>query len=358
MSDALPLVAILGPTASGKSALGVQVAARFDGEVIACDSTQLYRYFDIGTAKVTTAERGGIPHHLIDVLEPHELFTAGDYRGLALEVLERLRQSNKLPVFTAGTGLYLRALLEGLADAPTRSEELRARLRQRAAAYASAHAQTSAGGDAETAGALYLHRILARLDPASAARIATADTSKVIRAIEVCLESGRPMSDIHREPRPRLEGYRAIKIGLLPPRDALYARISERVAAMLSAGWLNEVRALVARSSPSSLPPLALPGILPDIMAGRAHGMPPEIPAEAKPFQFIGYSELRAHLRGEISLADAVAAIEQATRRYAKRQITWFRREADVQWFAGFGEAPETASAVLDYLATQLASSD
>ncbi len=348
MTEPLPLVAILGPTASGKSSLAIEVAARFGGEVLACDSTQLYRHFDIGTAKVPPAERRGIPHHLIDLLEPHELSTAGDYRRRAIEVLADLRRRAKLPVLTAGTGLYLRALLDGLADAPARSEQLRARLRQRAEAHAkggeAAHAAAgsqvggaSAGADKqnerdEAAGAAYLHRILTRLDPASAARIAAADSNKVIRAIEVCLEAGRPMSEVHRAPRPRLEGWRVIKIGLLPPRDALYARISARVAAMLAAGWLDEVRALLARS----------------------------FPPDAKPFQFIGYSELRAHLRsraeacGEISLPDAVAAIEQATRRYAKRQITWFRREQGVQWFAEFGEAPKTVNAVLAYLATQV----
>lgn len=313
MNEALPLVVILGPTASGKSALAVEVALRFGGEVISCDSTQLYRHFDIGTAKVTKSERRGVPHHLVDLLEPGEIFTAGDYRRRALEVLEDLRRRGKLPVFTAGTGLYLRALLEGLADAPARSDELRARLRSRA----------EARGER---GAVYLHRILARLDAASAARIAPADSNKVIRAIEVCLESGRPMSAVHREPRPRLEGWRVIKVGLLPPRDALYARISARVAAMLAAGWLDEVRALLARN----------------------------FPGDVKPFQFIGYSELRTHLRGEISLPEATAAIEQATRRYAKRQITWFRREQNVTWFAEFGESPGTASRVLDYLATQL----
>ena len=333
MPDILPLVAILGPTASGKSSLAVQVAVRFGGEVIACDSTQLYRHFDIGTAKVRESERNGIPHHLIDLLEPHELFTAGDYRRRALEVLENLRQRSKLPVFTAGTGLYLRALLEGLADAPARSEELRARLRASAEKHAGASAVADAvraaarGESGEShAGAAYLHRMLARLDPASAARIAPADEPKVIRAIEVCLESGRPMSEVHREPRPRLEGYRIIKIGLLPPRDALYARISERIAAMLAAGWLKETGDLLQQG----------------------------LPEDAKPFLFIGYSELRAHLRGEITLDAAIAAINKSTRRYAKRQITWFRREQNVQWFEGFGESLETAGAAKNYLATQL----
>ena len=317
MSDSLPLVAILGPTASGKSLLAVRVAERFGGEVVACDSTQLYRYFDIGTGKVFASEQRGIPHHLLDLLEPHEIFTAGDYRRRAIEVLADLRQRGKLPVFTAGTGLYLRALLEGLADAPARSEELRARLR------ASAEKHVSSGG------ASYLHRILTRLDSSSAARIAAADEPKVIRAIEICLESGRPMSEVHSAPRPRLEGYRVIKIGLLPPRDALYARIAERIRAMLAAGWLDETEVLLKRNFAEN----------------------------SKPFQFIGYSELRAHLRGEITLDAGIAAIEQATRRYAKRQITWFRREQDVQWFEGFGDYPKAVDAVLEFLAMRLPTS-
>ena len=317
MPNSLPLVAIFGPTASGKSSLAVRVAERFGGEVIACDSTQLYRYFDIGTGKISATEQRGIPHHMLDLLEPHELFTAGDYRRRAIEVLADLRQRGKLPVFTAGTGLYLRALLEGLADAPARSEELRARLR------ASAEKHVSSGGGS------YLHRILKRLDPSSAARIAAADEPKVIRAIEVCLESGRPMSEVHSAPRPRLEGYRVIKVGLLPPRDALYARIEQRVCAMLAAGWLDETEVLLKRNFPEN----------------------------SKPFQFIGYSELRALLRGEITLDAAVAAINQSTRRYAKRQITWFRREQDVQWFEGFGEHPKTAAAILEFLAGQLPAS-
>ena len=316
MTPALPLVAILGPTASGKSALAVRVARQFGGEVVLCDSTQLYRYFDIGTAKVPQSEQQGIPHHLYDLLEPHELFTAGDYRRRAIAVLADLRQRGKLPVFTAGTGLYLRALLEGLSDAPARSEALRQRLRDRSARRGPRH----------------LHRILTRLDPASAARIAPQDSTKVIRAIEICMESGRPMSEVHRQPREKLQGYRIIKIGLAPPRQFLYHRIAQRTAAMLAAGWLEEVRALVARSDAGHSEVTALP---------------------EKPFQFIGYSELRAHLQGELPLEAAVAAIEQATRRYAKRQITWFRREENVEWFAGFGDDRETANAVLAYLITQ-----
>ncbi len=306
----LPLVAVVGPTAAGKSALGIAIAKYFGGEVVCCDSTQVYRRFDIGTAKVPRGEQLGIPHHLMDWLEADEIFTAGDYRRRALGVLEDLRRREKLPVFTVGTGLYLRALLEGLSDAPTRSDELRERLRRLADARGHQH----------------LHGILARLDPAAAARIASPDVAKIIRALEVGLLTGKPITELHRAGRPALEGYRAIKVGLAPPRAALYQCIERRVDTMLAAGWLDEVKKLVSA------------GISPD----------------SKPFQFIGYSELRMHLAGVITRDVAVAEIRQATRRYAKRQLTWFRKEQGVRWFEGFGNDPAVAAGVIAYLAEQL----
>jgi len=305
--SALPrLVVVLGPTASGKSTLGIRLAEKLGGEILVCDSTQVYRHFDIGTAKVPAAEQRGIAHHLLDLCEPAEIFTAGDYRRRALEALNDLRARKILPILTAGTGLYLRALLEGLADAPQRSEEIRARLRKRA----------------EQRGLEHLHRALARLDPESAARISARDTQKIIRAIELRLLTGKPLGEIHRSGRDALQGYEIIKIGLLPPRAALYARIHARTAAMLATGWLEEVRALVASG----------------------------VPANAKPFQFIGYSQLREHLAGRLSENDAVRQIQQATRRFAKRQLTWFRKEAGVHWLAGFGDAPEIFAAALAIL--------
>jgi len=307
----VPLVAIVGPTASGKSALGVWLAERLAGEVIACDSTQVYRYFDIGTAKPTPEEQRGVPHHLMNLLEPQDLFTAGEYRQRAQQALEDLRQRQRLPILTVGTGLYLRALLEGLADAPTRSEELRARL----------------SGRASRRGPEYLHRLLVRLDSAAAKRIAPRDTPKLIRAIEVCLLAGKPITELHRAGRAGLEGFAPLKVGLTPPRAALYQRIARRVQAMLDRGWLEEAKELVARG----------------------------IPSTAKPFDFIGYRELRAHLAAELSLPEALRAIELSTRRYAKRQITWFRKEPGVQWFPGFGDAPGIAGAVLAYLEEHLA---
>jgi tRNA dimethylallyltransferase len=297
------LVVVLGPTASGKSTLGIRLAETLGGEILVCDSTQVYRHFDIGTAKVPAAEQHGIAHHLVDLCGPAEIFTAGDYRRRALEALDDLRARKILPILTAGTGLYLRALLEGLADAPQRSEEIRARLRQRA----------------EQRGPEHLHLVLARLDPESAARISSPDTQKVIRAIELRLLTGKPMGEIHRSGRDALQGYEIIKIGLLPPRAALYARIHARTAAMLAAGWLEEVRALIASG----------------------------VPADAKPFQFIGYSQLRENLAGRLSEKDAVQQIQQATRRFAKRQLTWFRKEAGVHWLPGFGDAAEMFAAAL-----------
>jgi len=309
MSDAktlVPLVAVVGPTASGKSAMGVWLAERLGGEVVACDSTQLYRGFDIGTAKPSAGERRGIPHHLIDVLEPREEATAGGYRQLALAVLNDLRQRRKLPIFTVGTGLYLRALLEGLAEVPQRSEELRARLRASVEEHSPDH----------------LHQVLKRLDPVTASKIAPADQQKLIRAIEVCLLARKPISELHREGRVPLEGWRVLKIGLNPPREKLNERIHSRTDAMLERGWLEEVQTLLAS------------------------GMSEDV----KPFDFIGYRELRAVLQEKISLAEAREAIQQATRRYAKRQLTWFRKEQGVRWFSGFGDDPAIQNDAFEWL--------
>lgn len=306
MSGLAPLVVILGPTASGKSSLAIRLAQQLNGEILVCDSTQVYRHFDIGTAKVPLAERHGIAHHLIDVVEPEEIFTAGEYRRQALLVLAEVRKRGKLPILTAGTGLYLRALLEGLAEAPERSEELRARLRAKA----------------ELRGADHLHRVLARLDPEIAARIAPRDTQKVIRAMEMRVLAGKPVGEIHRAGRSGLEGYEVQKIGLSPPRAALCARIDARTGAMIREGWLEEVRKLASSG----------------------------IPPDAKPFQFIGYPELLAHLAGRLTMEAAMKKIQLATRQFAKRQLTWFRKEPSVHWLTGFGDDPEISAAALDFL--------
>ncbi|MFY9690258.1 MAG: tRNA (adenosine(37)-N6)-dimethylallyltransferase MiaA [Candidatus Acidiferrales bacterium] len=312
MSELPRLVVILGPTASGKSALGIRLAEQLGGEILVCDSTQVYRHFDIGTAKVPLAERRGILHHLIDLVEPGEVFTAGDYRKRAVEVLDDLRARRKTAILTAGTGLYLRALLEGLADAPTRSDELRDRLRART----------------ERHGADYLHRLLARLDHETAGRIAPRDTQKIIRAIEIRVLAGRGVADVHGAGRIGLQGYDIRKIGLLPGRAALYSRIEARVVSMIEAGWREEVRRLIASG----------------------------IPADAKPFQFIGYAELRACVEGSLAKDAAIREIQQSTRQFAKRQITWFRREKGVDWLTGFGDDPGVQSAALEIALARLSS--
>lgn len=300
------LVAIVGPTASGKSALAVWLAERFGGEVVACDSTQLYRGFDIGTAKPGVEERRGIAHHLIDVLDPSESATAGRYRELALAVLQDLRQRGALPFLTVGTGLYLRALLEGLADIPQRCEGIRERLRASAEGHLPGH----------------LHRILGRLDPQATKKIAAADEQKLIRAIEVCLLARKPISEVHLAGRKPLEGWRVVKIGLMPPRKELYERIHARTASMIEHGWMQEVQDLIKSG----------------------------LNENAKPFDFIGYRELRAVLRNELSLQPSREAIQQATRRYAKRQLTWFRKEAGVRWFSMFGDDRQLQASVSEFL--------
>ncbi|HEU5411796.1 MAG TPA: tRNA (adenosine(37)-N6)-dimethylallyltransferase MiaA [Candidatus Acidoferrales bacterium] len=287
------LVVILGPTASGKSALAIALAGKLNGEIVCCDSTQVYRYFDIGTGKTTAAEQKGIRHHLMNIAEPDQVFTAGDYRRKARHSLEEISARGKLPILTVGTGLYLRALLEGLDDLPARSEKIRQRLRERV----------------QQKGPEYLHRILARRDTVGAARIASRDTQKVIRAIEVSLLTGKPASQLLGRGRDALQGFTVIKIGLLPARAKLYARIDRRVEEMLAAGWTDEVGSIL-RS-----------GISPSVKA----------------FTFIGYSQIREHIVNGVPLEPVIPEIQQATRRYAKRQLTWFRRESNVHWLTGFG---------------------
>jgi len=306
---ALPrLIVVLGPTASGKSALAIKLAQAFNGEVLVCDSTQVYRRFDIGTGKVPFAEQQAIPHHLMDIADPDAVFTAGEYRRRALAALDDLRVRGKTPVITAGTGLYLRALLEGLAESPERSEDLRERMRAIVAKR----------------GPKRLHEILTRLDRESAARIEPADTQKIIRAIELRLLAGKTVGEIHAAGRDPLQGYAIVKIGLAPPRPALYARIHERIDEMIAAGWIDEVRHLIDSGVPES----------------------------AKAFQFIGYSQWREYLRGNLSREDALEQIRKATRHFAKRQQTWFRREANVHWLEAFGGDAATESAAKNFIAT------
>lgn len=294
MSEApRPLVVIAGPTASGKSALAIHLAERLAGEVLACDSTQVYRHFDIGTGKVTAAERARVRHHLIDLCEPEQTFTAGDYQRAARAVLAEVTARGRVGIVTAGTGLYLRACLEGLSPLPPRAPELRARLQ----------------AEEEEKGSERLHRLLARVDAASAREIGPRDTPKLIRALEVWFQARRPRAELFQAGRDRLEGYAVVKLGLLPDRKALYERIEQRVEQMLDAGWLEETRRLRERCGD-----------------------------RVKPFGFLGYKQLAAHLRGELSLKEAIKQTKHETRQYAKRQITWFRKEPGLQWLHGFGD--------------------
>ena len=309
-SESLPLIVVVGPTASGKSALAVALAKALQAEIIACDSTQLYRGVNIGTAKPTAAERQGVVHHLIDVLDASEAATAGGYRDLALAILEELRKRGKLPILTVGTGLYMRALLEGLADLPLRSEELRERLRA---------SSTKHGG-------MHLHGVLHRMDAEAAARIAPTDEQKLIRAIEVCILTRKPISEVHRAGRKPLEGWRALKIGLLPSRELLNERIDARTDVMIESGWLDEVRGLLA--------------------AGVAE--------DARIFDFIGYREMLGVLRGDLTMEKARPVIQLATRHYAKRQMTWFRKDKSIRWFAGPGDDAEVQRKICEWVSKDI----
>jgi tRNA dimethylallyltransferase len=286
------LVVILGPTASGKTALSLHVAERLRGEIISCDSVAVYREFEIGTAKPSKEERRRIPHHLIDIAGPKELVTAGDYARLARQAITEITAREHLPVVVGGSGLYLRALLEGLFPGPPRSEELRIRLRERAA---------ERGTD-------YLHKLLHRIDPAAAQTIHANDVPKVVRALEVSISSRAPMTGLWQQGRDALQGFKILRIGLNPDRAALYARINQRAREMFSAGLLDETRMLIDRYGSS-----------------------------VWPLNSLGYKQAMQHLRGELSLEQAIAAAQQGHRNYAKRQMTWFRREPGVHWIAEFG---------------------
>jgi len=305
-----PLVAIVGPTASGKSALAVRLALAFGGEVINFDSVQVYRGFDIGSGKFSVEERQGVGHHLLDIAEPEVRFTAGDYRREALKVLEDLRSRGKLPVMTGGTGLYLRALLLGLFEGPTRSDELRRRLSGLAARH----------------GREFLHRMLVRKDRAAAAGIHPRDAQKVIRALEVCLIERRRFSDMLREGREGIQGFRPLKVGLAPPRAELVRRINARAERMFAHGITEEVRRALTRGGTAKIP-----------------------------LESLGYRQARACVEGNMTREEAIHDTQAQTRQYAKRQMTWFRRESEVEWFDGFGDDPAIEQQVFRWLASAVA---
>jgi tRNA dimethylallyltransferase len=291
-----PLIVVAGPTASGKTALALALAERFAGEIVSCDSVAVYRGMEIGTAKPTLAERARVPHHLIDILTPDQPCTAGDYSRLAREAIAGISERNRLPIVAGGTGLYLRALLHGLFPAPQRDEPFRAKLRTRARQKSPAH----------------LHRVLNRLDPAAAALIHANDTPKVIRAIEVTLAARRPMTEQWQQPRDPLTGYRVLQLGLNPPRAELYARINARACDMFDRGLVEETTQLVETCG-----------------------------FECRALTSLGYAQAIGVLRGELTRDQAVALAAQGHRNYAKRQLTWFRKDPAIHWFPSFGSDEE-----------------
>ena len=297
------LVVIAGPTGSGKTALSLCIAQKFPGEIVNCDSVAIYREFNIGTAKPTPAEQLQAPHHLFDSVDPREELTAGEYARRAREALQEIRQRGSLPIVVGGTGLYLRALIEGLFAGPQRSEELRSRLRDRASSRGSG----------------YLHRILSRLDPAAAERVHANDVPKLIRAIEVCLASRQKMTDLWQQGRDPLRGFRILRLGLDPERAALYRRINDRAQRMFDSGLIDETKRLVEKYGDAT----------------RLLGS-------------LGYRQAVQFLRGELSREEALQAAQQAHRNYAKRQMTWFRREPDVMWLKGFGDDREIQQNALE----------
>ncbi len=298
---------VLGPTASGKTALSLALAERFQGEIVNCDSVAMYREFEIGTAKPTSTERAQAPHHLFDFVEPTGYITAGDYARKARDVLQQINSRGALPIVVGGTGLYLRALLDGLFAGPPRSEELRERLRERA-------------GDR---GPGYLHRILSRLDPDAALKIHANDIPKLVRAIEVCLASRTKMSEMWKQGRDPLQGFRIVRLGLDPGRDLLYERINRRAARMFDEGLVEETRTLLEKYGDS-----------------------------ARPLAALGYRQAVALILGEPDRDTALQAAQQAHRNYAKRQMTWFRREPDVIWLTGFGDEPAVQNQAISAIAS------
>jgi tRNA dimethylallyltransferase len=310
-----PLLIVAGPTASGKTALALALAQQFSGEIVSCDSVAVYRGMEIGTAKPTLAERASVPHHLIDVFPPDAPCTAGDFSRLARQAIRGISQRDRLPIVCGGTGLYLRALVDGLFPAPPRHEPLRARLRNLA----------------QLRGPVHLHRILARLDPAAARLIHANDAPKIIRAIEVTLTARQPITRQWQEPRDPLTGFRILRLCLNPPRAELYARINRRAARMFNppqqgGGLVEETAQLLAQYGP-----------------------------DCRPLTSLGYAQATALLRGELSRNQAIAAAQQGHRNYAKRQLTWFRKDPALHWLPGFGSDPQTIQQASTLVAHHLA---
>jgi tRNA dimethylallyltransferase len=309
-----PLIVLVGPTASGKTSLALRLAEEFNGEIVSCDSVAVYREMEIGTAKPSREERALIQHHMIDIVWPDEACTAGDYSRQAREALTGITERGHLPIVAGGTGLYLRALIDGLFPAPPQKPGQRERLRNLAT----------------TRGPAYLHRLLTRLDTAAAAAIHVNDVSKVIRAIEVSLAADQPLTQQWQKGRDTLTGYRILRLGLNPPRTRLYERINQRAAAMFSSerpdgGLIRETERLIARYG-----------------------------KDCRPFTSLGYAEAAAVLENELTREQAVAQAQQGHRNYAKRQLTWFRREPNMHWLEGCGGDEDIVEHAMRLLAAHL----
>ena len=298
------LIAVVGPTASGKSDLALRLAREHAGEIVSCDSLQVYRGLDIGSAKPTAEERRQVPHHLVDVVAPDEAFSAADYGRLGRKALAGIAERDRLAVVAGGAGLYLRALLQGLFEGPSRDEAFRSRLERLADHY----------------GDVRLHRVLARVDPKSASRIEARDRMRVIRALEVLHATGRPISAHHAVPAQPLGTFRILTLGIAPPRTKLRERVERRTERMLEAGLIDEARGLIAR------------------------GYGPEL----RPLRSIGYRQALAVVRGETDEATARRDIVAETMRYAKRQMTWFRHQTQALWSPDGESAHAAATAWLE----------
>jgi tRNA dimethylallyltransferase len=300
------VVAVLGPTATGKSALALAIAERYGGEVVNCDSTAVYRGFDIGTDKLPEADQRGIPHHLIDVVDPTEEYTAARYARDASDVIRGIQARGRLPIVTGGTGFYFRALTRGLFPGPGRDAALRGRL----------------DAIAGRRGVERLHRLLKRVDAESAARIQPRDQKRIVRALEVFFLTGRPLTVHFEETRSPIPEMTVVGVALRLPTPALVDRVSRRVDEQFARGLLDEMRALIARG----------------------------VPETARPFGGLVYRQALEHLHGVRDEAATKALIVQENRRYAKRQLVWFRKEPGLTWFDGPGESASTIAAVLGFL--------
>ena len=304
------VVAVLGPTATGKSALGLAIAERFGGEIVNCDSTAVFRGFDIGTDKVADEDRRGIPHHLIDIADPTEEYTAASFARDASAVIRDIHARQRLPIVVGGTGFYYRALTRGLFPGPGRDAELRGRLER----------------VAERRGPEALHRMLQRIDAESALRIQPRDAKRMVRALEVFFLTGRPLTDHFAETQPPMPDVEFVAVAVRLPAAAISERVTKRVDEQFERGLLDEMRGLLARG----------------------------IPESARPFGGLVYRQALEHLHGVRDETATRALISQENRRYARRQLIWFRKETGLTWFDGPGESAATTASVLDFFATQL----